>query len=373
MAAALDVSALQKTPLFERHVAAGARIVDFGGWAMPVQYAGLLAEHHGVRNAVGLFDVSHMGEFLVEGPGAEGFLQRLTTNDVKALEVGQAQYSLALTETGGIVDDLLVYKRGEGRYLVCVNAACIPEDWAWFTSHHDEAADGCTLVNASDDYAQLAIQGRHAEAIVAELTDLAAADIAYYRFAEGKFAGVDAIVARTGYTGEDGFEVFVAPEHAPQVWDAILAAGEPFEIQPVGLGARDTLRLEMKYSLYGNDIDRTTTPLEARLGWITKLKKGDFIGREALVAQKKEGLKRVLVAFQLTERGIARHGYPVLVDGEVVGEVTSGAPSPSVGASIGLCYLPFSHRKPGSTFEVQVRKKRIPAVVVKPPFYQRPY
>ncbi len=373
MAAATDLTSLKKTPLFDRHVAAGARIVDFGGWAMPVQYAGLLAEHHGVRNHVGLFDVSHMGEFLVEGAGAEGFLQRLTTNDVAALAVGQAQYSLALTPEGGIVDDLLVYKRGEGRYLVCVNAACIPEDWAWFSSHHDPAADDCTLTDASDDWAQLAIQGRHAEAVVGALTDLPVADIAYYRFAEGTFAGVDAIVARTGYTGEDGFEVFVAPEHGPAVWDAILAAGEPHGIQPIGLGARDTLRLEMKYSLYGNDITRDTTPLEARLGWITKLKKGDFIGRDALLAQKAEGLKRVLVAFKLLDRGIARHGYPVLVDGEVVGEVTSGAPSPSVGASIGLCYLPFSHRKPGSRFEVQVRRKRIPAEVVKPPFYQRPY
>ena len=369
---AADFDSLKKTPLFDRHVTAGARIVDFGGWAMPVQYAGLLAEHHGVRESVGLFDVSHMGEFLVEGPGAVPFLQRLTTNDVTALEVGQAQYSLALTPTGGIVDDLLVYRRGEDRFLVCVNAGCIPEDWAWFTSHHS-AADDCSLVNASDSWAQLAIQGRHAEAIVASLTDLPVSDIAYYRFAEGTFAGVDAIVARTGYTGEDGFEVFVAPEDAPATWDAILAAGEPHDIQPVGLGARDTLRLEMKYSLYGNDITLDTTPLEARLGWITKLKKGDFIGRDALLAQKADGLKRVLVAFKLLDRGIARHGYDVLIDGEVVGEVTSGAPSPSVGASIGLCYLPFSHRKPGSRFEVQVRKKRLAAEVVKPPFYKRPY
>ena len=368
-----DFDALQKTPLFDRHVAAGARIVDFGGWAMPVQYAGVLAEHRGVRDAVGLFDVSHMGEFLVEGAGAEAFLQRLTTNDVRVLAVGQAQYSLALTPEGGIVDDLLVYKRGEGKYLVCVNAACIPEDWAWFTSHHDEAADGCSLINASGEWAQLAVQGRHAEAVVASLTDLPVADIEYYRFAEGTFDGVSAIVARTGYTGEDGFEVFVAPEDAPGVWDSILAAGEAHGIQPVGLGARDTLRLEMKYSLYGNDITLETTPLEARLGWITKLKKGPFIGRDALLAQKAEGLKRVLVAFKLLERGIARHGYDVIVDGAVVGEVTSGSMSPSLGEPIGLCYLPFSHRKPGSRFEVQVRKKRIPAEVVKPPFYQRPY
>ncbi len=373
MAAATDFVSLKKTPLFDRHVAAGARIVDFGGWAMPVQYAGLLKEHHGVREAVGLFDVSHMGEFVVEGAGAEAFLQRITTNDVTALAAGQAQYSLALTPEGGIVDDLLVYKRGDGRYLICVNAACIPEDWAWFSSHHDEAADACTLEDASAEYAQLAIQGRHAEAVVAKLTDHPVSELAYYRFAEPLFAGAPSILARTGYTGEDGFEVFTAPKNAPRIWDAILEAGAEFGIQPIGLGARDTLRLEMKYSLYGNDITRETTPLEARLGWITKLKKGDFVGRDALLAQKAEGLKRVLVAFKLLDRGIARHGYPVLVDDEVVGEVTSGAPSPSVGASIGLCYLPFSHRKPGSRFEVQVRKKRIAAEVVKPPFYQRPY
>jgi aminomethyltransferase len=371
--AAPDFDALKKTPLFDRHRAAGARIVDFGGWAMPVKYTGVLAEHRGVREAVGLFDVSHMGEFLVEGDGAEAFLQRLTTNDVATLAVGQAQYSLALLPTGGVVDDLLVYKRSDGRYLVCVNAACIDNDWEWFTSHHDETNDACTLLNASNDWAQLAIQGRHAPALVAKLTDLPVSDITYYRFAEGTFAGVPAIVARTGYTGEDGFEVFVAPDAAPTVWDAVLAAGEEYGIQPIGLGARDTLRLEMKYSLYGNDITTETTPLEARLGWITKLKKGDFIGRDALLAQKAEGLKRVLVAFKLLERGIARHGHPVIVDGEPYGEVTSGSMSPSLGDSIGLCYLPFSHRKPGSRFEVQVRKNRIPAEVVKPPFYRRPY
>jgi aminomethyltransferase len=368
-----DFDALKKTPLFERHRAAGARIVDFGGWAMPVQYAGVLAEHHAVREGVGLFDVSHMGEFLVEGDGAEGFLQRLTTNDVTALAIGQAQYSLALLPTGGVVDDLLVYKRAEGRYLICVNAACIDNDWAWFSDHHDPEADGCELINASGDWAQLAIQGRHAEKIVAMLTDLPVSDVPYYRFLEGTFAGVPAIVARTGYTGEDGFEVFIAPEDAPRVWDAILTTGEPYAIQPIGLGARDTLRLEMKYSLYGNDITTETTPLEARLGWITKLKKGDFIGRDALLEQKAQGLERVLVGFKLLERGIARHGHSVIVDGEPYGEVTSGSMSPSLGDSIGLCYLPFRHRKPGSRFEVQVRKKRIPAEVVKPPFYTRPY
>ena len=371
--AAPDFDSLKKTPLFDVHVAAGARMVDFGGWGMPVQYAGILAEHKGVREAVGLFDVSHMGEFLVEGDGAEAFLQRMTTNDITALEDGQAHYTVALYEHGGIVDDLLIYKRAEGIYLVCVNAGCIDKDWAWFSGHHDAERDACTLVNASDDFAQLAIQGRHAAAIVQKLTDEDVSQVAYYRFTEGVAAGTQAIIARTGYTGEDGFELFVPAGAAVQAWTAVMEAGAEFGIQPIGLGARDTLRLEAKYCLYGNDITDATTPLEGRLAWIVKLDKGEFIGRDALVAQKEAGVPRRLVGFQLQDRGIARPHYPVLLNGEEVGEVTSGAHAPSLGTSIGLCYLPKGSTKVGTQFEVQIRKKRVPAVVVKTPFYTRPY
>ena len=368
-----DFDSLKKTPLFDVHVAAGARMVDFGGWGMPVQYAGILAEHNGVRSAVGLFDVSHMGEFLVEGDGAEAFLQRLTTNDVSALVDGQAHYTVALYEHGGIVDDLLVYRRAEGVYLVCVNAGCIDKDWDWFSQHHDAPRDDCTLVNASDDFAQLAIQGRHAAAIVQKLTDEDVSAIGTYRFTEGIAADTQAIIARTGYTGEDGFELFVPAGAAEHVWTAVMEAGAEFGLQPIGLGARDTLRLEAKYCLYGNDITDQTSPLEARLAWIVKLDKGDFIGRDALLVQQAGGVSRRLVGFQLEERGVARPHYPVLVDGEVVGEVSSGAHAPSLGTSIGLCYMPAGSTKPGTRFEVQIRKNRVPAVVVKTPFYKRPY
>ena len=367
-----DLDTCKHTPFFAIHQQEGARIVPFVGWAMPVQYTGIMAEHKAVRENVGLFDVSHMGEFLVEGPGAEAFLQGLTTNDVAALDVGQAQYTVALLPSGGIVDDLLVYKRADSRYLVCVNAGRLDEDWEWFSSHHSPDSD-CTLVNASDDFAQLAIQGRHAEALLQTLTKLDLSAVEFYRLLEGELAGVQCIVARTGYTGEDGFELFFAPEHAAQVWSALREAGQPYGLAPVGLGARDTLRLEARYCLYGNDIDTTTSPLEARLGWITHLDKGDFIGRDALLAQKEARVRRFLCGFELKGKGIARHGAPVFVDGEAVGEVTSGTMAPSLGRAIGLCYLPRKNSRPGSTFEIEIRGRRVPAEVVKTPFYKRPY
>ncbi len=367
-----DLDACKRTPFFDVHVALGARMVPFGGWAMPVQYEGILAEHRAVREGAGIFDVSHMGEFLVEGPGALAFLQRMTTNDVSTMAVGQAQYGATLVEEGGIVDDLLVYRRAPDRFLVCVNASRIDDDWAQFSAHHS-AADDCTLENASSHYAQLAIQGRHAEKLLQPLTSVDLAPIGYYRFAEGEFAGVPAIIARTGYTGEDGFEIFFPPEAATAVWDAVMTAGAPYGLKPCGLGCRDTLRLEMKYSLYGNDIDLTTTPLEARLGWIVKLDNGPFRGRDALIRQKAAGLKRALVGFQLDAPGVARHGYPVWVDGQPYSTVTSAAHAPSLGKVVGLCYLPLSHAQPGSRMEVEIRGKRIPATVVKTPFYTRLY
>jgi aminomethyltransferase len=369
----VDLAGCMKTPLFDAHVAAGARMVPFGGWAMPVQYEGILAEHERVRTRVGLFDVSHMGELLVEGPGAEAFLNRIVSNDVTKLAVGQAQYSVMCQPDGGIVDDLLVYRRGAERFLVCINAACIPEDVGWFRQHHDAKRDACTLVDGSDDFAQLAIQGRHAEALLQPGTSLDLRAIPYYRFAEGRWGGVDCIVARTGYTGEDGFELFFARQHARALWDAVLAAGEPYGIAPIGLGARDTLRLEAKYCLYGQDITKSTNPLEAKLGWIVKLDKGDFIGRDALVAQKSRGLSRALAGFELLEKGIARHGMPVWQDGRSVGEVTSGAYAPSLHKSIGMCYLPAQRAAVGSDLEVEVRGKRLAARVVETPFYKRPY
>ena len=367
-----DLSDCSKTPFFDIHVELGARVVPFAGWAMPVQYTGIKAEHLRVRETVGLFDVSHMGEFLVEGPGALAFLQRIASNDVSVLEVGQAQYAVACHDSGGIVDDLLIYRRADDRFLVCVNAGRLEEDWDWFTSNHGAASD-CTLVNASDDYAQLAVQGRNGVDVVQKLTDVDLSAIGTYRFTEGVAAGVDCIIARTGYTGEDGFELFFHRDHARAVWDAILEAGAEWDIAPIGLGARDTLRLEMKYCLYGNDIDESTTPLEARLGWVTKWKSKDFIGRDAIARQVEGGVPRALVGFELRGRGVARHGYPVWLDGAKVSEVTSGALTPSLGRAIGLCYLPRASSKAGQEFEVEIRGKRVPAVVVKTPFYPRPY
>jgi len=361
---------VRHTPLHGVHKGMGARLVPFAGWEMPVQYSGILAEHRAVRGQVGLFDVSHMGEFLVEGAGAEAFLQRLTSNDVSNLAVGQAQYTVACTETGGIVDDLLIYKRAGDRYLVCVNAGRLDADWDWFSGHHSADAQ-CSLVNASDDYAQLAIQGPRALDVVQRMTTENLSEVPTYRFVEGVAGGLPCIIARTGYTGEDGFELFVDASGAEALWDAVMEAGQPDGILPIGLGARDTLRLEMKYCLYGNDITMETTPLEARLGWITKLDKGNFIGRDALVKQKEEGIPRGLVGFVLKDRGIARHGYRVLVDGEPSGVVTSGAMSPSLGTAIGLCYLPRGRTRAGNSFEVEIRGRLVPAEVVKTPFFKR--
>ncbi len=361
---------LRRTPLFEVHRAAGARLVPFAGWEMPVQYSGILAEHRAVREKAGLFDVSHMGEFLVEGSGALGYLQKMTSNDVSKVDVGQAQYNVACLPSGGIVDDLLVYRRAQERYLVCVNAGRLEEDWKWFSENHS-SADDCRLVNASDDFAQLAVQGPLAAEILQGMTDVDLGAVKTYRFTEGLLGGVQCIIARTGYTGEDGFELFVAPEDAAALWADVLEAGKPVGLVPVGLGARDTLRLEMKYCLYGNDISTETTPLEARLGWITKLDKGNFIGRSELAAQKEKGVSRRLVGFQLRARGIPRHGYPVYVDGQQFGEVTSGAMSPSLGTGIGLCYLPSGRTTVGTTFEVEIRGRRVAAEVVKTPFYKK--
>ncbi|WP_242344825.1 glycine cleavage system aminomethyltransferase GcvT [Anaeromyxobacter terrae] len=357
----------QRTPLFDTHVRSGARMVDFAGWEMPVQYAGILEEHDAVRTRVGLFDVSHMGEVVFRGPRALESLNRLFTNDLSKVADGQAQYGCLCRESGGIVDDVVVYRRAADDLLVCVNAGNRQKDFEWLSSH----AGAADVKNESDEWAQLALQGPLAAQLLQRLTPLDLSPIRSYRFAQGDVAGVPCLVARTGYTGEDGFELFCPPAAAPRLWDALIDAGEAEGIQPCGLGARDSLRLEMAYRLYGSDMDDGTTPLEAGLGWVVKLDKGEFIGRDALVRQKEQGLARKLVGFVLTEAGIARHGYPVVQDGRKVGEVTSGTKSPSLKTSIGLAYVPPALAAEGSTFAVEIRGRAAAAKVVKTPFYTR--
>ncbi len=362
---------LKKTPLAEEHVKQGAKMVDFGGWYMPVQYAGLVAEHETVRTKVGLFDVSHMGEVRVKGKDAEAFLNTITVNDVTQLVDGQAHYSVMTNEQGGIIDDLLIYRFAQDHYLLVINAGTQDKDFAWISKH--AANWDVSAVNESPDTGQIAIQGPLAEKVLQTLTDTPLAEIAYYHFKEGEVAGVPALISRTGYTGEDGFECYMAADQAANLWNKMLEAGAGDGIQPAGLGARDTLRLESRMHLYGNDMDEETTPLEAGLGWVTKLKKeSDFIGKAALIAQKKEGLKRKLVGFELEDRGIARHGYPVEnEEGEEIGVVTSGTSSPTLKKSIGLAYVPPGNSKPGKTIQIRIRKKTATARIVKGPFYKR--
>ena len=358
---------MNRTPLYAAHQALGARFVEFGGWEMPVQYAGITEEHHAVRQRAGLFDVSHMGEIAVEGSGALLALQRLTSNDVSQLAIGQVQYSALTTPRGTFVDDILVHRRSEDRFFLCVNASNAEKDYQWIA----ERADGVTVANVGQDYAQLAVQGPRAARIVQTLTDSDLSRVKYYWFVEGRVLGIPAIIARTGYTGEDGFELYVPPAGAPRIWDELLAAGRSDGLVPAGLGARDTLRLEAKMALYGNDIDETTTVLEADLLFILKLGKEEFLGREALLEQKRSGVKRRLVGFEMRGPGIARHGHEVLIGGSPVGTVTSGTQTPFLKKSIGLAYLPIGQDRPGTRFDVVVRGKPVPAEVVPTPFYKR--
>jgi aminomethyltransferase len=345
-------------------------MVPFGGWEMPVEYAGLISEHMAVRTAAGLFDVSHMGEFELSGPGALAFLQRVTANNVANLAAGQAQYSALPMPTGAPVDDVIVYRRAADRFLLVVNAANLDKDWAWLVAQ--EPRD-CELVNRSDEYALLALQGPKAQEILQGLTPLELAAIRYYHFAEGEIAGQAALVSRTGYTGEDGFEMFLSPAGAEPVWRRLLDSGKEAGLVPTGLGARDTLRLEARMCLYGNDMDETTSLVEAGLGWIVSLDeaKGDFIGRSVLEAQKKNGAPRKLVGFEVTGRGIARHGYPVWLGEQPAGSVTSGTYAPFLQKSIGLCYLPAPRSAVGTEFDVEIRSRRVAARVVPTPFYKR--
>lgn len=361
-----------KTPLYEHHRRLGARMVPFGGWEMPVQYRGVIEEHLAVRHAAGLFDVSHMGEIEVKGPGASAFLQALTTNDVNKLANGQVQYSAMCYPHGGTVDDLTVYRFDRDHYLCCVNAANTEKDFAWMQQVLADRGDaGVHLRDVSRDFAQLALQGPAAEAILSRLTLTDLSRIAYYHFYEGLVAEEPVLISRTGYTGESGFELYCAPGHAGRLWDQLLAVGAVDGLIPCGLGARDTLRLEMKYALYGHELSSDISPLEAGLGWITKFDKGDFVGRDALIRQKAAGLPRRLVGLQLLEAGVPRAEYPVLDQGRAVGVVTSGTLSPSLRIGIALALVAPDSAATGTRLQIAIRQRQVEAEVVKTPFLQR--
>jgi aminomethyltransferase len=361
---------LKKTPLNARHRASGARMVPFAGWDMPVEYSGITAEHLAVRERAGLFDVSHMGQIEIAGANALDAVQRISCNDASRLQVGQAQYSGLLTPQGTFVDDLLVYRLAPQHFLLVVNASHIDKDYAYIVDGIKPAGDA-VAVNASSRYALIAVQGPRALAILQPLTGVELASMKYYWFAHGEVAGVRCTISRTGYTGEDGFEIFVPPQSADRVWLALLQAGEPHGLIPCGLGARDTLRLEAAMRLHGNDIDETTTVLEADLGWIVGWRKTDFVGADALRRQKAEGVARKLVGFEMLDRGIARQGYPIYADGTQVGTVTSGTQTPYLKKAIGLGYVPVALTSPGTQFEIEVRGRRLRAQVVPTPFYKR--
>lgn len=363
----MTVSASKRTPLYQAHAALGARFVEFGGWEMPVQYAGIIAEHTAVRTRAGLFDVSHMGEVEVAGPAALETCQRLTVNDVARLQDGQCQYSLLCLPSGGVVDDVMVHRLAADRYLFCVNASNADKDFEWMLEHRGAAS----VVNRSGDYAQLALQGPRATPILRPLTDVPLAQVKPFAFGHGLVAGKSALVAHTGYTGEDGWEIYCSPAEARHIWDALLEAGRAEGLVPCGLGARDTLRLERALPLYGHELTAETTPLEAGLGWVVRLNKGEFLGAEALREQKRRGLTRKLVGFELTEPGIARQGYALRHDGQVVGAVTSGTKSPTLGKAIGLGYVATTCAEIGQKIAVDVRGREVAAAVVALPFYRR--
>jgi aminomethyltransferase len=359
-----DPQPLRVTPLNSVHRALGAKMVDFGGWDMPVQYTGIIDEHNAVRTAAGIFDVSHMGEIEIRGPEAEKLTDYVTTNAVGKLKIGQAHYSGLLYDHGGFVDDILVHKMADDHFFLCVNAGNQDKDFEHICSQN---RFNCTVENNGGKYAQLAIQGPQARAILQKLTPADLAAIKYYWFTHGDVAGTHACIAHTGYTGEDGYEIYIPPAEAERIWNELLQAGA----KPAGLGARNTLRLEAKMALYGHELDASISPLEADLGWIVKLDKGDFVGRDALVKQKEAGLRRKLVGFEMRGRGIGRDGYEVLLNGAPVGWVTSGSPSPTLCKNIGLCYLPTEEAQPGKSIQIMIRNQPVDAVTVETPFYKR--
>ncbi len=355
---------MKRTALYAQHVKHGARIVEFAGYEMPIQYTRIRDEHRRVRTTVGVFDVSHMGEIEIRGKNALQLVQHMTINDAASLAVGQVQYSAMCYEDGGIVDDLLVY-RFTDHYLLVVNASNKDKDLQWILDH---PLKGSTVKDISEKITQIAVQGKNAEQTLQKLTTINLAAIEYYWFTEGSLASVAMLISRTGYTGEPGFELYFENKYAEQVWEKVFAAGKEFQIEPIGLGARDSLRLEKRMCLYGNDIDQTTNPLEAGLGWITKLEKDDFIGKTALLNIKANGLRRKLVAFVLKDNGFPRHGYEIYKEGQKVGQVTSGTVSPMLEKGIGLGYVPLDCSQIGSEIDIKIRDKFFPAQIIKPPF-----
>jgi aminomethyltransferase len=364
----MNAEEVKRTPLCRIHEQLGARMVDYAGWKMPVQYSGPIQEHVAVRTRVGIFDVSHMGEVVVVGDGALETVQKLTCNDAARLSIGQCHYSALITPAGTFVDDILVYRRAQNRFLLVVNCANQEKDFLWAREH---AVPGGEVHFLSDEFSQLAVQGPRALDILEPLTDIRLRQMKYYWFAEGKFCGAEAIVSRTGYTGEDGFEIYIPPKAAEGIWGRIMEEGRTAGIEPAGLAARNTLRLEAKMPLYGNDNGETTTVFEADLGWICKLEKGDFIGRDALLAQQSAGITRKLVGFEMAERGIARDHYPIEIAGREIGAVTSGSPAPFLQKNIGLAYLPLEMCALGTEFHVIIRGRPVKARVVPTPFYRR--
>lgn len=360
---------IKKTAFYDIHQKYNAKIVEFAGFYMPIQYRGINEEHLRVRTSVGVFDVSHMGEFEFIGPKAEEFLQLMTTNDVRKLNLYQAHYSAMCYEDGGIVDDLLIYRFPE-KFIMVVNAANLEKDFQWLQQH---LINGVIMRNRSDEYSLLAIQGKMAQATLQKLTAVDLSGIENYWLTDDVLADVPMMIARTGYTGEDGFELMFPVKHSEHVWNAVMDAGKEFDIEPIGLAARDTLRMEVKYCLYGNDIDQKTNPLEAGLGWITKLDKDHFIGRDALLKIKQQGIQRKLIGFQLEARAIPRHGYPIFNETDQIGVVTSGMFSPILQKSIGLGYVPLNYADVGAMLNIDIRGRKLPAEVAKTPFYKRPY
>ncbi len=356
----------KKTPFYALHIANRAKMVEFAGYLMPIQFKGIMEEHRKVRSTVGLFDITHMGEFEVWGKDAESFVQRMTTNDVSKLAVRQVQYSCMCYDHGGIVDDLLVYRLPD-HFLLVVNGACLDKDFEWLSDH---VSGDVELKNVSDQTALLALQGPKAEEVMRKLTDENLSELQYYWSNWGKVNGQEMLFSRTGYTGEDGFELYFNPDLAESIWNALMQAGEEFDIEPIGLGARDSLRLEMKMMLYGNDIDQTTNPIEAGLGWIVKPDKGDFIGKEPIVNMKEQKPRRKLVAFELLDAGFPRPHYEISKEGRKLGEVTSGTFSPSLNKGIGLGYVPSEHSKIDTELDIVIRSKPHRAILIKPPFYK---
>jgi aminomethyltransferase len=360
---------LKRTSLFETHVASKAKMVDFGGWNMPVQYSGIVEEHSAVRQRVGLFDVSHMGEIMISGPESAHLVDYVSTNNAAKLKVGQAHYSALLYEHGGFVDDILVHKVSDTEWFLCVNASNQEKDFEHICANNNFDAE---VEFASPRFAQIAIQGPKALDTLQKLTSTKLADIKYYWFTDGEVSGTPARIAHTGYTGEDGFEIYIEPSEAPRIWQELLNAGAEFDIKPCGLGARNTLRLEAKMALYGHELTASINPFEADLAWIVKMEKPDFIGRAALQKSLDKGLSRKLAGFEMTERGIGRDGYEVFCEGKAAGWVTSGGPSPTLNKNVGLCYLPLDHSAPGHTIQISIRNAPVAAVTVPTPFYKRP-